>query len=148
MKTSSVLSARNILKVPKSSVSAMRFLRHAVLFLIAAPAIAQLSSTGTIRGRVQDSSGAQIPGATVSVVSEGTHVPVSTKSSSDGAFVAAGLQPGDYTVTVEMQGFEKYSVTGVEVHPALVTDVPAILTVGAVATGVEDRRTGGRRGRD
>jgi Carboxypeptidase regulatory-like domain len=136
MKTSSVLSARNILKVPKSSVSAMRFLRHAVLFLIAAPAIAQLSSTGTIRGRVQDSSGAQIPGATVSVVSEGTHVPASTKSSSDGAFVAAGLQPGDYTVTVEMQGFEKYSVTGVEVHPALVTDVPAILTVGAVATQV------------
>ena len=114
----------------------MSLLGCGLLFLIAVPVIAQLSSTGTIRGRVQDSTGAQIAGASVSVINQGTHVPVRTASSSDGAFVAAGLQPGTYIVTVEMQGFEKYSVTDVEVHPALVTDVPTVLTVGAVAAQV------------
>jgi hypothetical protein len=36
------------------------------------PAFAQLSSSGTINGTVKDSSGAIIPGATVSVQNQGT----------------------------------------------------------------------------
>ena len=122
--------------VATASALASGFVCFALLLAIALPAVAQLSSTGTISGRVQDSSGAHIPGASISVTSEGTNVLTHASSSSDGAFVAPGLQPGSYTVTVEMKGFKQYSVTHVEVHPALVTDLSAVLSVGDVDTRV------------
>lgn len=107
-----------------------------MLFLVTVPVLAQLSSTGTISGTVKDSSGAIVVDATISVQNEGTRFAITSASSSDGAFVVPGLQPGFYTVTVEKQGFKAYSITHVEVHPALVADVAATLTVGAISSQV------------
>jgi hypothetical protein len=99
-------------------------------------AIGQLSSTGTIRGSVRDTSGAAVPEATVSVESEGTHTISPGKTSQDGEFTISGLQPGMYLVRVESRGFQDYVITHLEVHPAQTAEVSAILAVGATSSQV------------
>ena len=70
-------------------------------------AIAQ-TATGRIVGTVQDSSGAVIPGVTVTALNENTAVTFTTLSSETGQYVFEALPPGSYTVSAELTGFKKY----------------------------------------
>ena len=97
----------------------------------------QLNITGTIGGSVSDATGAVIPDAKVTLQNLENKASTVTQTSSDGTFAAPGLVVGNYTVTIEKEGFETYSVSGIVVHPAIVTSVTAVLKVGAVATRVE-----------
>lgn len=70
--------------------------------------------TGEMSGTVTDSSGAVVPGATVTVTSETTGVTRTVESGSNGEFVLTALRPGTYTVKVEKAGFqvsERKSIT-------------------------------------
>ena len=97
----------------------------------------QLNITGIIGGSVSDATGALIPDAKVTVQNQENKATTITQTSSDGTFSVPGLIVGNYTVTIEKEGFETYSVSAIEVHPAIVTTVTAVLKVGAVATRVE-----------
>src|SRR3989442_614738 len=66
---------------------------------------AQVASS--ITGSVTDPTGAVIPGATVTATNEGTNVPVSRQTNSDGLYLIPELLPGFYTVTAEAKGFTK-----------------------------------------
>ncbi|HEV2275558.1 MAG TPA: carboxypeptidase regulatory-like domain-containing protein [Acidobacteriaceae bacterium] len=108
----------------------------ATVLFTAIPTSAQLSSTGTINGTVKDSSGAVVAGAAVSITNESTRLSISGTSSADGVFVMPGLQPGQYSVKVEKEGFSTVSITDLEVHPAQVADVAVTLTVGKTTNQV------------
>ncbi len=69
--------------------------------------------TGTLTGTVGDPSGAIIPGATVIMKNDASGDERRTVSNSDGFFSINAVQPGDYTVIIQSQGFEKYQQTGV-----------------------------------
>ena len=62
-------------------------------------------TTGDIVGRVTDSSGGVLPGATVTIEHLGTHDIRTVPSNGTGDFVFNLLPIGAYTVKVEMQGF-------------------------------------------
>ena len=68
------------------------------------PARAQ-SRNGSIQGRVTDSSGAVLQGASVTVAPGGANA----VTDANGEFVVLGLAPGDYTVTVNFVGFIEFS---------------------------------------
>src|ERR1051326_6396352 len=70
-------------------------------------------ATGTIGGRVSDSAGAVVPGASVVVTAEGTNVTRTTVTNEDGFFSFAALQPGGYNVKVELGGFTPQARTAV-----------------------------------
>jgi hypothetical protein len=70
----------------------------------------QAGATGTILGTVTDSSGAIIPNVKVTVTNTQTNVAFHTVSGSAGDFQASALNPGTYTVSAEIKGFQK-SVT-------------------------------------
>src|SRR6516225_1605683 len=108
-----------------------------MILATAAIAWGQLNITGIIGGTVSDVTGALIPDVKVTLQNEETKSATVTQTSSDGTFSAPGLIVGNYTVTIEKAGFETYSVSGIAVHPAIVTTVTAVLKVGAVATRVE-----------
>ena len=55
--------------------------------------------TGTIVGRVQDSTGAVLPGVTVTAAREGTGVVTTSVTNDSGEFVFPGLRIGVYAVT-------------------------------------------------
>src|SRR5262245_5453468 len=65
----------------------------------------------SIRGKVVDTSGAAIPGATVEITQDSTRVVGSTIADENGAFAVAGLLPGEYVVTAALTGFRSASQT-------------------------------------
>jgi len=69
--------------------------------------------TGEISGTVQDSSGAVIPDASVTLTNEGTATSRVTSSAASGEFVFSAVRPGTYSVKVEKVGFKTYERTGV-----------------------------------
>src|SRR5580658_2644784 len=71
------------------------------------------NANGTLTGTVQDPSGAVIPGAAVSMKNEASGDERRTVTNSDGFFSINAVQVGDYTVTIQAQGFEQYQERGV-----------------------------------
>lgn len=61
--------------------------------------------TGTLSGTIVDSSGALLPGASVTVANTGTGATVSLKSNGVGIFSVSALPFGTYTVTATAAGF-------------------------------------------
>ncbi len=61
----------------------------------------------SISGQVADSTGAEIPGASITAVNADTGVSSSTKSDKQGAYSLLYLLPGTYTVTAEAPRFQK-----------------------------------------
>ena len=84
--------------------SARSALAVAVLLLLSTGASAQVTS-GDIVGRVTDSTGGVLPGATVTIEHLGTHDVRTVPSNTAGDYVFNLLPIGDYTVKVELQGF-------------------------------------------
>jgi uncharacterized membrane protein YgcG len=77
------------------------------------PAFAQ-SSTGTLRGQVQDVLGGLVVGGTVTVT-DATGVARTATTDEEGRYAFAGLPPGRYTLRAEAPGFEVYENAEVEV---------------------------------
>lgn len=75
------------------------------------PAFAQEETAATITGQVTDSTGGIIQNATVVVVKTDTNAERRVPVSEDGEYVVTALQPGTYTVTVEVANFKRYQQT-------------------------------------
>src|SRR5262245_43719622 len=85
----------------------VRFIVGAIalsLTLRATVAVAQMAK-GSIQGRVTDSTGAVLQGASVTVTPGGAR----TATTTEGDFTVAGLIPGTYAVTVDFVGFKEFS---------------------------------------
>jgi len=80
------------------------FILCVLLGLLAVQAFAQ---EATIVGTVTDPSGATIPNAAITIVNTQNNQVNHYVTSSDGQYVAPGLQVGRYTVRVEVPGFKK-----------------------------------------
>ena len=64
-------------------------------------------ATGSIQGSAADSTGASVPGVTVTVSNVGMGVQRTVKTNETGLYVVSALLPADYDVTAEMAGFTK-----------------------------------------
>ncbi len=73
------------------------------LVALAPPAIAQ--QRATLIGRVVDPDGLPLPGATVTVVNQANGFQRDVVTADNGAYSLPNLDPGTYTVTVEMPSF-------------------------------------------
>jgi hypothetical protein len=107
-----------------------------VLALGAGTAFAQGSTTSTISGRVVDSSGGVLPGATVTAKHLGTDNQSSTVTNSEGAFTLPSLPPGTYEVTVALEGFKTTVVKNVVITATQGADISAKLEVGGISETV------------
>jgi hypothetical protein len=81
----------------------------AVLFvLVAASALqAQIVENGVIAGVVKDNTGAVIPNAPVIVHNTGTGLARKISTNAQGFYVSPPLNPGDYTIEIEVPRFSK-----------------------------------------
>jgi hypothetical protein len=108
----------------------------AVVALLPRPLAAQAVS-GTILGEVADTTGAVIPGATVTLTNTGTGFTRSVVSDAKGEFTAPSIPTGTYTVTAEMQGFKKVTMANVVLGVDQKLRIPLKLDLGAMTEVVE-----------
>jgi len=100
------------------------------LLLFCGNAPAQLSGKGQITGKVVDSSGASIPNADVVITNDATGITTTTKSTGDGDYAVSTLDPGIYTVTVTVNGFQKLTQKNVHINALESQTFNPMLTVG------------------
>ena len=107
-----------------------------LLSLSAKATLGQAVVAGSLVGTVQDPSGAVIPNASVTLTNEGTSVTDQTKSGPQGFYTFPALSPGEYTVTVEAQGFKKVVSAHNIIQVEHTTRLDVTLTPGEVTTEV------------
>ncbi|MDQ3255942.1 MAG: TonB-dependent receptor, partial [Acidobacteriota bacterium] len=98
---------------------------------------AQSTTDGAIGGVVKDPQGAVIPNATVSVRNEETNRESTATSDDEGRFRAVQLQPGNYTVTINVQGFAPFTQPKIVVEVGRVTTLDIPLAVSGSSEVVE-----------
>src|SRR5215831_10675485 len=85
--------------------------------LSSAMVLAQVTS-GTIFGRVKDSTGAYIANANVTIKSPDIGVQRTVTTNGSGDFVAPNMPPGTYTITIAAEGFKSLDTKGVVLSAA------------------------------
>lgn len=108
----------------------------AMILLELVPCHAQTNITGDIVGIVSDSTGAIVPGATVTVTNLATGSTRAITTSSAGEYRISQLAPGSYSVIVMAAGFEKSKQT-LAVNANTVASANAILSVGKTNVTIE-----------
>src|ERR1039457_810933 len=88
---------------PRRILSGLLFV---ILFMIPMLLLGQ-GYFGTLSGNITDPSGSVVPGAKVTLVDQQKGYLHATTSDSSGRSVFRSIPPGLYTVSVEVEGFEK-----------------------------------------
>src|SRR5262245_44255428 len=100
--------------------------------LIAAAALTQVS-TSRLDVVIAHPSGAVVPAATINVENENNGWHATVLSNPQGFYVFPSLAPGEYTVTVEAQGFRPAVLEGLTLNVASTVTVPIRLEIGSTA---------------
>src|SRR5258708_16395596 len=82
-------------------------LAYCLVVCMAGPALSQSRSTGEIRGTATDSSGAVLPGVTVTVLNINTRVATTFVTNGDGLYDTVSTPTGTYQISFEKTGFKK-----------------------------------------
>ncbi|HQU90722.1 MAG TPA: TonB-dependent receptor [Pyrinomonadaceae bacterium] len=117
----------------------MKLLRLSILALALSLGIAPAAfgqSTGSVGGQVQDSFGAVVVGASITVVAADGKEKTAT-SNQRGEFAVTGLAPGTYTVKVKATNFALYENTEVAVTAGERAELTVPLTVEVMEENVE-----------
>ena len=113
-----------------------------LLFVVPDPAaILAQTTTGTIVGRVTDATGAVIPGASVTVVSEDTGMQRSLVSGDEGHYEATLLPIGRYRIEAEQPGFKTRQVSDILLQVNQTVRVDLALEVGEISEVVQVEST-------
>src|SRR3970040_349307 len=84
------------------------------LLLLSLPAAAQ--TFGEITGTVTDSTGAVVPGATVTVTNQATNVARAVQTNEAGNYAVPFLNPGIYDLKAEADGFKAAATNGLQIE--------------------------------
>ena len=117
----------------------MRNLKSAIFVallvaFVGATAAAAQDTTGTLTGKLTDTQGLAVPGATVTVT--GPQGARTFTTDGDGRFNAPFLTPGTYAVRAELSGFKAVDITGLSVSLGQTTDVGIKMEVGGLTETV------------
>ena len=106
-------------------------------FILGMSAIAfgQSTTTGAIGGVVTNPNKEVVPNASVTVRNTVTTKEVTATSDDQGRFKVAGLQPGNYSITINGTGFSPYTQEKVVVEIGRETTLNAALSIGPVSGG-------------
>jgi hypothetical protein len=125
---------------PRNQHPFSRFFKAFTLLFVLSLAVfsAQAQSTqGSILGTVKDSSGALVPGATITLTNTDTGIIRTAKSSSSGDFEFLDAVPARYDLEASAAGFESWKISGVQLAARQQLRVDPALTVGAVQQTVQ-----------
>src|SRR5258708_6826453 len=105
--------------------------RIIVLFISTISLFAQ-NPFGKIAGRISDSSGRAVVGASVKVMHVETNVVSMVTANEEGNYESLNLIPGMYNIVVLHPGFKQFARNGIELHVGDSLDIPAKLEIGTI----------------
>ena len=122
----------------RRTTSAIRHFAVAALLALAwglslLPAAHAQATGGNLVGRVQDKSGAALPGATVTATQKDTGLTRNTVSEADGQYRLPSLPAGTYTVQVELNGFATATTENVTINVAAQREINFDLNASTVS---------------
>ena len=126
---------RNGLSVERA-VRAMLGLMLVLVMSVAGKTALGQSNYGSVVGTVTDTTGADIPGAQVTLKNNDTNAVQTTKSGSGGTYTFLNLNPGTYSVTIADAGFKGFTRNQIDVTIGGSTRVDAALSAGDVSQTV------------
>lgn len=93
--------------------SSRTFMALAILLSLAGGVGSAQSLFGTISGTVVDDQGGALPGADVTLTNQQSKAAQHTTSNAEGIFVFAAVQPGTYSVKIELASFNSWEATDI-----------------------------------
>ncbi len=106
--------------------------------LCVVPTVTNAQSVASVTGTVTDSTGATIPGATITLVDTRTNNSYFGKTSGDGTYRISDVPPGPgYSLTVKKDGFQVFVVNALYLPVATATTQDIKLELGTVSQKVE-----------
>ena len=115
---------------------AKRLLTFGVAVALLAGCATLWGQNAVVSGRVTDSSGAVIPGASVELQNTATGVRVKTQTNAEGLFVFPPASSGGYEVSVAAAGFSTAQIKGMTLEVGQSRTVNVTLTPSAVSESV------------
>jgi outer membrane receptor protein involved in Fe transport len=106
-----------------------------VVLLVASAAFAQ--DTGSIRGTVSDTTGAVVPGATVTLTNEATKFSRNVVTDAKGSYYFGAVSPGSYGIKAEIPGFKTAERKALRINQREAAGFDFTLEVGAQTEKVE-----------
>lgn len=106
------------------------------LLLVLSASLAAQEYRASLLGVVTDSSGAAVPQAAVRVTNIESGVASATLTNNDGSYLVPFLNPGRYSLAVELTGFKAYERSPIELRVNDRSRVDVTLEVGAVTDRV------------
>ena len=122
--------------------AASHLVRHSIFALISAGlffgeqrAVAQYN-TAEIDGIVKDAQGGVLPGATVTAAHLASGQRVVRITDEVGRFFLPALQVGEFTLSVELEGFRPFTQTGIVLRVGQKVEIPVTLSLGGLNEAV------------
>jgi hypothetical protein len=113
-----------------------RFLAFGYVLVFACAVWAQ-SFRGGVQGTVTDSSGANVPGATVTVTSPETGLSRTVTTDQYGNYSATELPIGSYSISVSKAGFRTQTTKSIRLDVSALVRINAVLVPGEVKETIE-----------
>ena len=108
----------------------------ALTLISVAPAAYSQVDQGTITGIVQDSTGAVVPGANITLTDKDTGLVLKSKADSNGIYTFSPIKIGNYTVSASSQGFQTTTQENVHLDVQQRLSVNLTLKPGSVSETV------------
>lgn len=106
------------------------------LLSLARPSCFAQLTEATLKGTVIDFTESAVVASSIKVRNEKTGLLRATTTNASGIFLAAGLAPGTYTITVEKAGFKPFERGGLILGTGQTTDVSIRLEIDTVRTDI------------
>src|SRR5258708_372391 len=122
----------------RTSLAILMAATAAVAFSIVTPAaFGQASSSSDIAGRVTDATGATVPGATITVINNGTGAARTATSNDQGDWSIPNIPPANYKLRIEKAGFKAAQIPSIDVEIGKTANGSVTMAVGAVTDTIE-----------
>jgi Carboxypeptidase regulatory-like domain/TonB dependent receptor len=106
------------------------------MLLLCGP-LAHAQTTAQLSGSVQDSTGALMPGADITLTDQATGTSRVVQTNRQGLYAFPSLVPGTYTVKVSAKAFQPEVITGIVLHAGDELAIPVVsLAVGSESTTI------------